>query len=568
MRAPGQLTSVEQQLLDCAVAGATLDLTAGDDRRIRADVVRAVLTDDLAPPGRIDPRGLQLSGAVIEGRLDLRLVGSRIALDFRQCTFSGDLDFRDAELRTLRITAGRFRPLSGDGGPTPVILLEGSSFTGDVEIGFERVCSANGPAVAADRMTVGGALQLEGTFAGLGPEGAVRLLNAHVGGQLNLSRSEIVNRTGPGVAADGLVADADLWTGVIVGAHDRGALRMPGARVKGQLDLRDGAITNDSGPAVDADGLVVHGNAWTGTLTGVGVLGALRLGGAQVRGHLDLRDGPITNDSGPAVSAERLTVDGYTFIGAVASGRGEPITMVSLEDARLGWLGVALETFSGGRRLAISGLTYEGLPNDGADDVQVWVDVLGCTATDYAAQPYQHLAAAYQAAGHLGDQRAVLTAQQDHRRRWLRQVRIEQPSRFAKLRLTSRLAGLRLYRAVAGYGYRPWKAAWWLLGIVALANVLVFAAAHTSPSHASKPAVVAYRTDDKVRHRCSEAEQVGLALRVSIPLLGNVTEGSCQLDTTTATGGYFTVATWVLEFSAWATATLVVAGYTSVIRKS
>ncbi|MFH9871575.1 hypothetical protein ACH4NT_36560, partial [Streptomyces lydicus] len=108
----------------------------------------------------------------------------------------------------------------------------------------------------------------------------------------------------PSLSADRLQVDgyASL-AGLTATGHDPlGAVRLPGAHITGQLDLRDARLTNDAGPALTADRLQVDDNAYLAglTATGHGPLGAVRLLGAHITGQLDLRDARLTNDAGPA----------------------------------------------------------------------------------------------------------------------------------------------------------------------------------------------------------------------------------------------------------------------------
>ncbi len=61
------------------------------------------------------------------------------------------------------------------------------------------------------------------------------------------------------------------------------------------------------------------------------------------------------------------------------------------------------------------GATDLGIPTGAS--LQQWRDLLGDRTPDYAAQPWQQLAAVHRAAGHEGDARRILIAQQDDRRR-------------------------------------------------------------------------------------------------------------------------------------------------------
>ena len=63
-------------------------------------------------------------------------------------------------------------------------------------------------------------------------------------------------------------------------------------------------------------------------------------------------------------------------------------------------------------------------------------------------------------------------------------------------------------------------------------------------------------------------EQVGLGIDLSLPVIKTNTRGRCDLDSTSRPGQWFTAASWILLSLSWAAATLVVAGYTGVVRRT
>ena len=79
-RAMPVLTDLERLLVEAATAGETLDLRTAADRELRAGVVRDVL---LGEHGPVDARGLQVRGAVLDGRLDLDGMQTRVRLRLR-----------------------------------------------------------------------------------------------------------------------------------------------------------------------------------------------------------------------------------------------------------------------------------------------------------------------------------------------------------------------------------------------------------------------------------------------------------------------------------------------------
>ncbi len=225
-------------------------------------------------------------------------------------------------------------------------------------------------------------------------------------------------------------------------------------------------MRNDSGPALAADGLQVDQNVFLSggfEAVGAGEDGAVRLLGAHL-GRLDCSGARIRNDSGPALDAEGLQVDQNVFLrdGFEAVGAGSDVTL-HLSHVRIGGVLVfapaRLEHTAGPQaRLALDGLTYTGLPVGISS--RDWLHLLGEGTPSYAAQPYQQLAGAHRAAGHDGEARSTLMAQ--------RQDQIDRRALTGRAeRAWARLTGFLL-----GYGYQPWRTLLALLAVATIAVVL------------------------------------------------------------------------------------------------
>ncbi|WP_328458046.1 hypothetical protein [Amycolatopsis sp. NBC_00438] len=141
--------------------------------------------------------------------------------------------------------------------------------------------------------------------------GALRLLGARVGGQLDLGDAELTNESGPAVGADRLRAGGLYGTGVTV----RGAITLRGARIDGQVNLGDAVLADGRGSALSADGMRVEGGVHAVGLraTGSGEFGVLCLIGASVGGNVHLDDAELTNDTGAAFSGDRLRIEGNLY---------------------------------------------------------------------------------------------------------------------------------------------------------------------------------------------------------------------------------------------------------------
>ncbi|MFG2081619.1 hypothetical protein ACGFI5_14765 [Micromonospora tulbaghiae] len=514
-----------------------------------ATVVKAETIRDIAIGKLIekpDPRGLRILGVKIGGRLDLKYLNVAFPLQFWACYFPEGIDLRDAAFADVTLAGCRIEcadrsPLMAARTKVDVLRLTKSQITADVEIGAAhlqgaqignliadgiRITNRSGPAVSADGMTVRQEFFLRDgvKISGEGKKGAVHLIGASVGHFELTGDSEIRNLSGPGVIADGIRVGQGLFVkhgAVVTGAGPLAALRLVGAHV-GRVELSDSRIFNLSGPALDAGGLrAEQGIFFTDGFEAFGATGA------------------------GVVRLDRAKTDGgFVF---------EASRLINLTDE--------------GALIHVDGLTYPGLPI--GQSLSWWLNTLDRSTPNYAAQPYQHLAAAYSAAGHDSEARRTRIAQ---RKSQIRRGALTE----RRERVWARFTGLAL-----GYGYQPWRAllSLFLLALIAI-GISVFsesAYSHTKSSTESSASSRATSSPNNAYSHtrgspgsgapCSALERVGVALDVSIPLIKTNARSSCDLNTT-PTGQRLTVVHWVIQVLAWGFATLFVAGFTSVVRKT
>jgi hypothetical protein len=366
---------------------------------------------------------------------------------------------------------------------------------------------------------------------------------------LSLNRCRLHHSVESAVDATRLVATRlDLEHAVVTGRSKFAALAMFGGHF-GVLDCKGASLRNDSGPALDADDLRVEQTLFLRdgfTAVGTGDSGAVRLVGAHV-GELDCDDASMSNDSGSALDADRLQVDQNVFLaGSFTAVAGGAAVVVNLRSLRVGGTLVfnpRLEHRTNSRRrLQVDGLVYSGLPE--RISTSEWLRLLREGTPDYAAQPYQQLAATHRAAGHDGEVRRILMAQ--------RRDQIDRRALTGRAeRGWARLTGL-----VLGYGYQPWRALVCLLLVLVAAVVLAVVLGGHSGLAVPQSAV-----------GCTVAERVGVGLDLGTPLLKTNVGAQCQTTNTTP-GQVLMVAGWVLQLLAWAFATLFIAGFTGVVRKT
>jgi hypothetical protein len=580
----------------------------GAGREIHAEVVRNILLGRAGGPA--DPRGLRLRGARIVGLLDLDGLCSSIWLSLHDCDVAEMIRLRGAELPLLDLNGCRIRGLDAENlrVRTVVLLRDGFVSTGSIsllgaQIGGKldlygaRLDGGAGTALAATNVQVGGSAYLNGGLVatGAGPVGTIRLVGARIGGVLSLRDARISSPDGPALTADSLRVEDMLTMGrsEISGAGPEGAIRLVAARINGALSLSAGVLHNDTGPALVAHYLEVGGSVYLDRLQAHGmvrvaggrvgrltatdasirnehgpaldatrltalqgvdlrrsmlsgaddILGTVQLRRAQLGGELDLRYGRVTNTSGgPALRASHVTVDGQVIIHRLTIEQGD----ITLRGSTIAGLRDNPAELPAQTRISLDGLTYRGLPGLDTTPVEQRVAWLRRMPT-YAAQPYRHLAAAYQAAGHEDDGRRILIAQQQHL--------LDSGLLGGWGRLRHRLLG-----ATLGYGYESWRA---VVGLVATLLAAILLLVSVSGATARVSAAAAGRVQP-----CAVVERLNLAVDETLPLIDTGVRNRCDLRTTTREGQAVALTTLVLRLLGWAFASLVLAGYSGLVRRA
>jgi hypothetical protein len=573
---------------------------------IPATDLREALTTLISDP---DPEGLTISGADVRGRLELRHLVLNYPLRFEHCSFLDGIDFSGGTLTQLRLEDVELESAEA------ALDLSGSAFRGDLllrrvsilgrvelmrcdikgRLEVEGTIAAKGPALDMDGAQVAGDLSLVGVFNGVGKQGAVRLASVRVGGRLVINSGTCFdNPSGPALSAGGLrvAREAELVCDAL-GAGLEGAITLQAADIGGCLQIF-GVVTNrTTGPAFDASDLhVVRDLQLKAEFEGAGKRGAVILAGAKLDQSADLGFSTINSKDSLAIVADGMQVGADLLIDSltVIRGRGRAgvarLSNVHVDGA------VKLAPNSGHNLLpgapvwVLDGLSYEGYPQLGGNgavwQTKQWLGLLGRNPT-YHASTYQQFAAAARAAGHDSDVREILIAQRrDQIRRGGLSRRECWWARFTWITL--------------GYGYQPWRALLFLVGVIAVTILLtlllgtfnaltvksVATAAPSPAGSASAPqpqppdgtagppvtgSINGQASSQVVAQPCSRIEQVGVALDKSIPLVKNGASDYCKPSSTPA-GNLWAVASWFLQLLGWVFATLFVVGFTGAVRRT
>jgi hypothetical protein len=277
-----------------------------------------------------------------------------------------------------------------------------------------------------------------------------------------LRRLSLQGSVMPGLMAAGATFDATLR---LAGCHSTDKISLTVARISGALLLDgarltalDGTGLQVSGDVVARDGFYCRGELrldraeiggsmyWEGaTLDTPG--GTVRLSYAKITSTLCLRQATLTGP-GTALGCRHLVTRELVLLPA-----RPPSGVVDLSHARIGLLHDDPATWPSA--LHLDGLTYDALAN--LEDRASRLRWLRLDPRGFRQQAYTQLAQVYRTTGHDNDARTVLLAGERHRRNTL-----SWPAKWWGY----------LQDLTVGYGYRPARAAAWLIALLIVGTVV------------------------------------------------------------------------------------------------
>ncbi|MQY04857.1 hypothetical protein [Actinomadura macrotermitis] len=424
----------------------------GPERIVRAEVLVALLAGAAEPePGQV--AAVRLSGARITGSLNLGHAQVGVPLALTRCAFDEAPHLYWASMSSIHLMRCRLPGLvaSGtrvdghlwlegsriDGG----LWLDGAHITGILNMSGVQLANPGGDALLADRLTVDANVYCDRGFTA---NGEVRLPGARVGGQLIFREAHLHNEGGAALYASRLDVAANVFCDG--GFTANGAVRLRGARVGGYLSFVGARITHPGQTALNADDLTVETDVYCSD--GFAVEGEVSFAGARVTGQLNLRGAVLSHEAGTALSLQRLQAEEVLLRPAEA-----PRGTVDLSYAKISVLRDEAATWPG--RLQLDGLQYENLePPMSARERLAW---LRRDTDGYQPQPYERLAQTYRVLGLDADGRSVLLAKARDRRQ--------------TQGLPRKVVGW-FQDVLVGYGYRPFRAASWLAGLLAFGTIV------------------------------------------------------------------------------------------------
>ncbi|MGW6913171.1 oxidoreductase [Kitasatospora sp. NPDC054939] len=408
----------------------------GPERTVRAEVIARLLLDGPdAVPGRV--ASLKLTGALVTG--PLRLAGGRIDVyvELHGCRFDEKVLMSEAQASTVRFVT----------------------------------CLV--PRIEASRLATEGDLHL----ARCRIPGGIRLTDARIGTDLLLNQAVIGgDRFGRSLSADGLAVNQDFEADRL---DSTGEISLRSARIGGRLSLRGAQLRGvpENRLCLNAPRVVVGHTLYLSASADGGWFGSGSYYGSnygqvappgttstpfRAYGQVRLSDGRFDNaclitgaefhlEAGEELSLRRIQTPELRFTCPTP-----PTGTMSLSRARVGNLVDAPDSWPRGKHLGLTGFTYENLRPAAPFSIRQRIAWLEGSSVDFQPESYEQLAAALRRDGADDDAREVQYAKQRRRHQ--------------SLPLPARLWG-RVQDLAVGYGFRPGRAALWLLLAWALGSL-------------------------------------------------------------------------------------------------
>ena len=273
---------------------------------------------------------ISLRGAWISGVLNLMHASIPYVLDFINCHFDDDVDMPHAECAGLYLHGSRLvRVLRADGLTTKgnvylrngfsakgAVRLLGANIGGDLDCMGGKFYNPGGIALSADGLATKGSVILSNGFF---VEGGVRLVSASIGINLDCRGGKFYNSDGIALAADGLATKGSVI--LSNGFFAKGEVGLLHANIGGSLNCVGGKFHNPDGMALSADGLTTKGDV--NLRNDFSAEGEVRLVSASIGINLDCEGGKFHNPKGCALSANDLTTKGSVILSNGFSAEGE-----------------------------------------------------------------------------------------------------------------------------------------------------------------------------------------------------------------------------------------------------
>jgi len=559
-----ELTEAEKRMLRAAAAGLIADCTLGGpgdpataetwprERTIRPAVLRWSCME-AEPRRRIDPKGLQIYAARMDGAIDLSFLELCWPLAMVSCALRGGVVLVRASTRDVKFSCCRLGLLA----ETHPSVAEGQTIS-----------------LLGDGITISGGLFLD---RGLVAEGEVRLVNGNITGDLACRGAAILNGNGFSLNAGGAEIRGSVFLDAAGGDRDssfrcRGAVCLAGAKIGQDLSC------NSPMPTGEGSFVLVMQRAKVG--------GVLSLkGDFHSVGLVDVRDAESNVlDDHPTSWPEPgyLRIDGFVYKRIGPDGptdarsridwlsRQYPPLPARPAIAPLTWATRAAAPSPAQPRCGSGWASWKGIAAAVLRQTAAvlrgqlawWKDRRHSIAESgrrnlFRPQPYTQLAKVLRDSGHLADAREILITRERHRRTYGGMNFFARPFHC-------------LFGLAVAYGYRWWQAFAWLLVFVALGTSIFHLGRQNGLMVPSRERVYMsqeYKRDHLLPAEYPRFNSFVYAFDTFVPVVDLHQEAYWRPLTTDPWGRKLRVYLWCHVIFGWALTAALVAGLARALRK-
>ena len=347
-----ELVGAERQLWEAFPHRGLVDLSEAQDRKIRSDVLRALLLG-AQPPAAGHLAALVLVGAEVTGVLDLSYSTVSFPARMARCVFE--------------------HPIELVGTSISVLNLSGSSV----------------PGLHAPYATVAGNLELDAMDLG----GRVDLRGARIKGILNLNDTTIT-ADGQALLGRRLQVEHDITARRL---RTTGEVFLSDSKVDGCVFLEGAFLGSTFGRSLTARGATV--GALMNCSDGFTADGQISLTGAVIRNGLSFYDSQLSNAQTKALTCRNLRTSRLQLLPKTPIG-GE----LDLRHANIDVIEDAPSTWPS--RIKLDGLIYRSFDSEAG--LLERINWLGRDPSGHRSQPYEHLASVLRNSGRSDAARRVL----------------------------------------------------------------------------------------------------------------------------------------------------------------
>jgi hypothetical protein len=252
------------------------------------------------------------------------------------------------------------------------------------------------------------------------------------------------------------------------------------------LAFVDATLNGGTREALNAQGAHVTGGLF---FRGLKATGTVALNNAQIGGRFDCEGATLDGGESEALIAQSLRVEGLFFFRGMEAVTGP----VDLSSAEVHDLVDDAESWRKCSDVILDGFTYERISGNTSPKTfaarKAWLEKGSRFQGEFRPQPYTQFAKVMRAAGHVAEARKALVerdrilfaeAEKADRAALGEVLQGGQATRADSGKIWLRLQGRRLWaglsHGVVGYGHRPERALFWVLGFWLLGSLLYFIA--------------------------------------------------------------------------------------------